>query len=138
MSNPRDVVDFTGIDPLALTFLIDDSTITYDKNKVGGSAQVGLAVEMSDDKTVALVSDNGRVLGRLEKVEADKKAVVTVGGCVKLPRGTGATVTPGSQIKGDLLGAAKGYVQDAAIGAGDGRVLDATDATDGAEVVVLL
>jgi hypothetical protein len=136
MSDTRADVDFTGIAPISLTFDIDDDTITYDKIKVGGSDGVGLAVELTGDHEVGLVSDNGVVLGKLIKVEADKKCTVQVGGAMKLPQGTSATVSVGNQVKGDLLVSAKGYVQNAAMGDGRGLILDATNQDDAEEIVV--
>lgn len=115
MANPRNVVDFTGIDAEYATYLIDDSTITYDSAEANGSAQVGLAVTFSADNTVQLVGDGEMVLGKLIKVEADDKAVVQVKGYMELPGGTGATLTRGAAIVGDLGAAsAEGYIRAAA------------------------
>ena len=41
MSDPRNTVNFTGIRNERETFIIDNSTITYDVTKTGGSAAVG-------------------------------------------------------------------------------------------------
>jgi|SRR5580765_2249773 len=141
MANPRNTVAFDDIGSLTATYLIDNSTITYDVTKVGGSAQIGLAVTISANKTVALVGDAGAVHGRLQLVEADNKATVQVDGYMKLPGGTSATLTPGTRVVGALLVAAKGYVRSVAaatlaeVAAGRGEIIDATDT---ANVVVNL
>ena len=44
---PRNAVTLVGIGYEAETFLIDNSTITYDVTKTNGSASVGLAVTFS-------------------------------------------------------------------------------------------
>lgn len=112
MSNPRNVVNYDGILPEVVTFKIDDSTITYDATEENGSAQVGLAVNLSTDDTIRLVSDGEVVVGKLLKVEADDKASVQVGGYMTLPGGASATLTLGEMIVG-ALGAedAKGYIR---------------------------
>ena len=114
MANPRNVVDFTDIGAKRETYKIDNSTILYDATKANGSAQVGLAVELSTDDTVALTQDANRVLGKLLKVEADNKATVQTRGYTKFPSGAGATLTIGGAIVGDLDGANRGYVRLAA------------------------
>lgn len=114
MSDPRNDVRFEGIGYQAETFKIDDSTITYDADEVNGSAVVGKAVTLSADDTVALAGDGELVLGKLIKVESDDKAVVQTGGYCDLPGGTGATLTVGLKIVGDLGGGGgtdKGYIQ---------------------------
>jgi hypothetical protein len=135
MGNPRNVVDFTGIDQTRVTYLIDNSTIVFDRTKSGGSAGVGLAVRFNDDKTVALVADGEIIEGRLELVEADNKAVVTVDGFVQLPAGQGATVTQGLKQVGALGAAsAKGFIRDAATDTERANskavAVDATDLTN--------
>lgn len=114
MANPRDTVDYEAIAAPSdyATFLTDNSTILYDADEENGSAQVGLAVTLSADKTIALCADAEFVLGKLVKVEADNKATVQVGGFMTLPGGTGAALTRGKRIVGDLLVAAKGYIRE--------------------------
>lgn len=130
MADPRNTVDFTGIGYRAETFLIDNSTITYSATEANGSAQVGLAVNLSTDKTVQLVGDGEDVLGKLIKVESDNKAVVQTKGYCTLPGGTGATLTLGEKIVGDLLSAAEGYIRVVAtgtaaeLGHARGRIID--------------
>jgi hypothetical protein len=112
MANPRNTVSYEGIAGEYVTFKIDDSTITYDATQTNGSAQVGKAVTFSDADTVQLVGDGELVVGKLIKVEADDKALVQVGGYMTLPGGSGAALTQGEQIVGDL-GAedAEGYIR---------------------------
>ena len=112
----RDDVSNIGIGPLTETFKIDDSTITYDATKENGSDQVDLAVTFSAANTVALVADGEAVVGKLLKVESDNMATVQTRGVVTLPGGTSATLTLGSQIVGDLLVSAEGYIRSAASG----------------------
>ncbi len=117
MANPRKAVEFEGIGLLTATYKIDASTITYDATKTGGSAQVGLAVTLSADDTVALVADADAIEGKLLSVEADGMCTVQVGGYMTLPGGASATLTRGLAIVGALGAAsAKGYIRVAASG----------------------
>jgi hypothetical protein len=141
LANPRNVVDFTDIGAGRETYKIDNSTITYDAAEDGGSAQVGLAVQLSADGTVALVDNAVRVLGKLIKVEADNKGTVQTKGYTKFPAGTSATLTIGAGIMGDLLVSARGYIQfanpatAAEVAVARGVIIDNDDT---ANVVVLL
>lgn len=112
MVNPRDDIRFDGLNPRYRTYK-HDSTIVYDSTVAGGAAQVGLAVTLTGelDGVVSTVADGERVSGKLLKVESDGFCRVQVGGVVELPAGTSATITVGSTIVGDLLGAAEGYIQ---------------------------
>lgn len=116
MADPRDTVEYEGIGSLTATYKIDATTITYDATQEGGSAQVNLAVTLSADRTIGLVGDGEMVLGKLLLVESDNKATVQTHGYMTLPGGTGATLTRGAKIVGDLLVAAEGYVRAAASG----------------------
>lgn len=123
MADPRKITKFEGIDSAYATFKIDNSTITYDSTKEGGSVSVGLAVTLTgqSDDTVALVGDGERILGKLITVAKDLYCTVQIRGGMTLPGGTSATLTVGSLIVGDLLVSAKGYVQtstDGAVGRG--------------------
>jgi len=135
MADPRLVVAFEGIGEEYVTFEIDDSTITYDGDYANGSAQVGLACTLSAGGTVALAADAETVIGKLIRVEADNFAVVQTGGFMTLPAGTGATLTLGSGIVGDLLVAAKGYIRTAAndtlaeVALAHGAIVDADTTT---------
>jgi hypothetical protein len=136
MANPRKKILHEGVNQLFETFLIDNSTITYDSTKDGGSSQVGLAVSFSANDTVKLSEDGNFVLGKLVAVESDGTCTVqTKGGCT-LPAGNAATVTAGSTIVGALGAAsAKGYVRNTASGtaaelvAQNGRIYDASTTT---------
>jgi hypothetical protein len=116
MADPRNAVDFVGIGYEAQTFLIDNSTITYSATATNGSASVGLAVALSAAETVELVGDGEEVIGKLIKVESDNKAVVQTAGYMTLPGGTGASLTVGKKIVGDLLVSAEGYIREVATG----------------------
>jgi hypothetical protein len=77
-------------------------------------------------------------MGKLLKVDADGVATVQIGGGMTLPAGTGATVTAGTKIMGDLLVAAKGYIQTITADApgavvGRGFIFDGSD-TDNVQV----
>ncbi len=119
LSDPRESVSLEGIGYQALTYLHDD-TIVYDKDVVGGSAQVGLAVTIESAGTVSLVGDAEQVEGRLIKVEPGGVAVVQVHGHMELPGGTSAGLTIGKAIVGDLLVSAEGYIRE--VGASDAEL----------------
>ena len=111
----RTNVSNIGVGGVYRTYKIDDSTITYDATKAGGSAQVGLAVALSADDTVALCADGDAVLGKLILVESDDKCNVMTEGTMTLPGGNGATLTLGATIVGALGAAsAKGYIRSGA------------------------
>lgn len=112
MSDPRAGVRYDGIGYKAATFKIDASTITYLATAPNGSSQVGLAVTFSADDTVQLVGDGEFVLGKLISVDKDGYCVVQIGGMMKLPGGTSASLTRGKAIVGDLLVSAEGYIRE--------------------------
>jgi hypothetical protein len=113
MVNPRNRVGYQGIRPDTETYK-HDGTIVFSDLEENGSAQVGLAVTLGTDDTVSLVGDGEFVLGKLILVESDGKCTVQIGGFMHLPAGTGATLTVGKQIVGDLLVAAEGYIREVA------------------------
>lgn len=136
MATGRDQVDYTDIDIEAITYKIDNSTITYDATHANGSAQVGLAVTLSANDTVALTQDGNAVEGKLLKVEADNFGLVQVGGFTTMPAGSGATVTRGKAIVGALGAAsARGYIREVAtataaeLGVQRGRIVNNADTT---------
>lgn len=112
MANPRAIVDFTDLNAHYSTFIIGTG-ITYSATATNGSASVGLAVTLTGeaDGAVGLVADGEKVNGKLIKVDSDGFCTVQDGGYMELPGGTAATLTIGSSIVGDLLGAAEGYIQ---------------------------
>ena len=113
------VVERAGIGARRQTFDTDATTILYDNTEDGNSAQAGLAVTLKSDGTIELVGDGEPVLGRLISVEEDDRATVQTHGEMGLPAGTGATLTRGKPIVGDLLVAAEGYIREVvASGAG--------------------
>lgn len=119
MANPRDIVEFEGIDHVTATFKIDAVTIVYDSAQPGGAAatMIGKAVSLSADDTIQLTSDGEAVIGKLLLVEAGNKATVQVGGFCTLPGGASAALTRGKTIIGALGAAsAKGYIREAASG----------------------
>ncbi len=118
MADPRDTLGFQGQHAKFMTFTADDSTVVYDEAQDNGSAQVGLAVTFTTagDGTIKLTEDGEFVLGRLASVAADNKCTVQIAGVMKLPPGTGATITEGKAIVGDLDTAAKGYIREVATG----------------------
>lgn len=110
----RTNVSNIGVGGVYRTYKIDNSTITYDATKTGGSASIGLAVTFSAADTVALVAAKGMVIGKLIKVEADNKATVQTDGTMELPGGESVTLTLGTPICGALgVSSAKGYIQTA-------------------------
>ena len=137
MADPRASVLFDDVGEVEqYTFLIDNSTITFDATKTGGSASVGLAVKMSAAKTVALADDGAAVIGQLIQVFADNTATVKVGDVLTLPGGNGATLTLGKKIVGALnASSAPGYIREVAtgtaaeLGKARGAILDAGTTT---------
>lgn len=143
MANPRAGVAYEGIDGHYSTYIIDGSTITWSDTAVRGSAVVDRAVSLSGAGIVKLAADGERVLGRLERVEADGRCNVQDGGFTNLPGGTSATLTNGTSFVGALNGGNPGYIRSVAAtgaayaeaaaddtqnGAGN-QIVDATTAT---------
>lgn len=117
MADPRNAVTLVGIGYEAETFLIDNSTITYDVTKTNGSASVGLAVTFSAADTVKLAADGNAIVGKLIRVEPDNKAVVQTGGYLTLPGGNGASLTRGKKIVGAADASSNpGYIREVATG----------------------
>lgn len=136
MSDPRLNADINGKNAKYLTAYFDDSTITYSATTNGGSSAVGYAVALSAAGTIELVGDGEEVLGLLVKVEPDGYCTVQVGGGMELPGGSGADLTVGKKIVGDLgAGAAEGYIREVAtataaeLGLARGFIWDASDTT---------
>jgi hypothetical protein len=113
MVDPRNDVDFEGIDDVSVPLKYDGS-IVYDATKPGGSVSVGLAVKTTGHRTVGLTTDGSEVTGKLVLVEDDGFCTVQVEGGTNLPGGTAATLTPGSRIVGAALGGAPGYIRSVA------------------------
>lgn len=134
MADPRNDVEFEGIDYLAVTYKHDD-TIVYSATVANGSVSVGLAVSLETAETVTLAGDGEAIEGKLIKVESDGKCVVQVGGYMKLPGGTSASLSVGKKIVGDLLVSAEGYIREvntataAELGLCRGRIIDAGTTT---------
>lgn len=117
MADPRAVVNHEGDDGHWETYQIDASTILYDADEAGGSAQVGLAVTLSSDDVIALCADGNAVAGKLELVTKDGFARIQDGGYTTLPGGDGATLTLNEKFVGALgAAAAKGYIRAVATG----------------------
>jgi hypothetical protein len=142
MADPRKIADRSGVGRRTAVYAYD-STITYSDQAPGGSTAVDLAVTLTGAGVVGLADDGDFVLGQLLIVEDDGFCTVQEGGHVKLPRGTGAALTVGGPIVGDLLGSARGYIRDvntgeaAELAAGNGRVINAP-AGDGTPAEILL
>ena len=135
MPNPRKAIDYRDMGaPSKLLPFMAGSDITFDRTLPGGSAQVGLCVKISASKTVVLVGDGESIAGTIDHVEPDSTVVVHLGPVISVPGGTGATLTPGSKIVGDLGPSnAKGYARSVAaatlaeVAVARGEILDATD-----------
>lgn len=113
MADPREAANYDGIGYKALTYVHDD-TIVYDVTKVGGSAQVGLAVTLEANAQVSLVGNGEQVEGLLIKVEPGGFCVVQVGGMAIFKGGNGASLTAGLKIVGALgPSSAEGYIKNA-------------------------
>lgn len=137
MTLARKAVGYDGLgDYHGYPLKIDNSTILYDKTQVNGSAQVGLAVTLSANDTVALCADGDFVLGKLLKVESDLFCTVLFDGVTDLPAGASASVTLGKKIVGALGAAsAKGYIREVAtataaeLGRMNGKIINNADTT---------
>jgi len=134
MADPRAAANKVGIGYKAETYA-HDNTIVYSATVANGSASVGLAVSLESDEVVTLAGDGENVLGKLIKVESDGFCVVQTEGYMTLPGGTGASLTAGSKIVGDLLSSAEGYIRVVAtgtaaeLGVARGIIIDATTTT---------
>lgn len=102
------VPKYERINAKEVTFVIDNSTITFDQTQKNGSAQVGKVVALTAvAKTIGLVQTNGEILGRLEKVEPDGAATVNVRGGMDLPTDGTAITIGGGLIGGATAGTVK-------------------------------
>ena len=131
MADPRKRQVFDGLFARYATYAIDNSTITYSATVAGGSSQVGLAVTLSADGTVQLIGDGEALEGKLIEVYADNFAKVQVGGYATLPGGSGAALTRGKTVVGDLgASSAEGYIREVAtataaeLGVARGRLVE--------------
>lgn len=136
MADPRTSVDHSEAQAEYAPAIIDNSSIVYDSTKANGSAQVGLAVKLSSDDTIALVVDGDPIYGILDLVEYDGKASVQIEGYGVLPGGLSATLTANLKFVGALgASSAHGYVRAIApatladVAAGRGRIVNASVAT---------
>lgn len=127
-------LSYGGVDAVYGPFEIDDSTITFDEDEEGGSAAVGKLVALTAGGLIELAGDGEEPLGKLILVEADGSATVQVGGFMTLPGGSGATLTPGKKIVGDLgPSSAEGYIREVAtgtaaeLGVARGIIINASD-----------
>lgn len=101
-----------------------DSSIVYDENQDGGSAQVGKAVMMVAQGEVGLVATNGKVFGKLISVEDDGFCTVQDEGYAELPTdGTPIVYTGAAGANGLIGGATAGTVK-----AGSGEAVTAIKA----------
>src|SRR3990172_9043629 len=104
MADPRAAVSLElGPNEHDVVTVGHDSTIVYDATLTGGSAQVGLAVSIESNGVVTLAGSGENVFGKLLSVGSDGFASVQFQGWMTLPGGTGATLTAGLKIVGDLL-----------------------------------
>lgn len=117
MADPRATPTFDDIGAQYVTFIADNSTITYSATATGGSAAVGKAVKAASGRTIALSTDGSAVKGKLIKVESDLRCTVQTRGYMTLPGGNSATLTIGTAIVGAVDGSsAGGYIRSAASG----------------------
>jgi hypothetical protein len=136
MADPRADTKFDDIEAVFVTFKIDNSTITYSATSARGSTSVDLAVALSAAETVELAGDGEEIVGKLIEVFPDNYCTVQVGGVMTLPGGSGATLTLGKKIVGDLDAlSAEGYIREvntaqaAELGVCRGQIWDAGTTT---------
>ena len=110
------------------TYKIDNSTITYDATKAGGSdhALGNFSVITGSDNTVSLVTANQRITGELLEVFADLSCSVMVSGpALKGKLGSASGATAGDGLVGDagdaVNGQTGGYVKNGFSSAGTTR-----------------
>lgn len=140
------VLGFDEIGMVVATFAVKSAgSITYDRTYEGNSPEFGRACALTAASEVDLCADADCVVGKLLKVEKDPTYTyvcsVQVAGLMTLPGGTGASLTRGKKVVGDLLVAAKGYIRevDTAVAAELGKMRGfIIDASDTAAVVVAL
>ena len=106
----------------ALTYKIDNSTITYSASELGGSdvARKDNSVSMHADDTVKIGANNDTLVGFLNDVYPDNTCSVTVTGFDLQANKAGSAVGLGNNL----------------VCAGNGEVKNAGTATDGRGVVV--
>lgn len=133
----RNTLRYDDVGAQHAPFLIDASTITYDRTKPGGSSQVGLAVMLSADRTIALTNDGAPVLDKLILVEADGKATVQTDGYMDLPGGASATLTVSAKIVGALgASSARGYIRAVAAASASPTQAEVVDAQRGRGIII--
>lgn len=135
--DPRLTEQYDNIQDEPITAKVDNVTLVYDGNQIGGCVGHDLAVTLSGDSTVALTADAQSVYGQLVQVEWDGYCTVKAGGFMKLPAGSAATVTPGTKIVGALGAAsAKGFIRSVAaatlaeVAVARGIIVDHSDTTN--------
>jgi hypothetical protein len=136
MANPRATPAYDDVLAEYVTYIADNSTITYSATAVGGSAAVGKAVKLSAARTVALTTDGSHVKGKLIKVEPDLRCTVQVEGYMTLPGGASASLTLGKKIVGAVDGSSNpGFIREVAtgtaaeLGVAKGEIIDASTTT---------
>jgi hypothetical protein len=138
-TDPRNIVAFESIDANYASFLADGVTIVYDVTQLDGASvtTIGFGVSLSASSTVQLCNDADMVIGRLNIVESDAKAMVQIEGFQRLPGGNGATLTLGTHIVGALgPSSAKGYIRSvnssvaAELAKQAARIIDVSDTTN--------
>src|ERR1051326_8989488 len=111
MANPRAQVSFRQVRPTRDSYKADGTTVLYDATQNNGSAQVGMAVSMTNvDRTVKLAADAQRCIGTIEHVEADLVCAVWVGDYVSFPVNGGGSLAAGTRVCGAAGGTVRAVV----------------------------
>lgn len=120
------------------------STISaYDASEVGGSASVGLAVQLTGTGVgdnfgvVGLTAALSPLLGLLLSVSEDDTCLVQISGECSLPFSASAgTITPGVRLCGGAAGTVRPAIVGATLRLGRGRVVGPVSAGNNGEVIL--
>lgn len=110
MATTRSDVRFDNLHTQAATFEAD-TTLTYSATAPYGTEHVGKAVTLSEPATVKLADTGDTILGRLDRIESDGKAVVSYHGVVAF---TVSDTAPFATATGVIAGASGEITADTA------------------------
>ena len=131
MATPKrggEIIDINGRMSFDLAVFVGESNdsngmhsnrlITYSKDEDNRSAAAGFAVTLhnpsgTETAGIKLAGVDDTILGRLESVESDNIATVTISAQVMVYKTTNAVINVGDRLVGDASGSAYGYVKTA-------------------------
>ena len=111
---------------VSATFESDESTITFDRTKANGTAQVNLLTKANANGKMELVAAGDVPAGQVDGSGGKGHvSVLLKQENRKIPRGDG-TATVGQSVVGDTKSSAKGYGKGATYGSGRGYIWKVT------------